>query len=448
MTRPVAKLREVRLGTESYQYRTPIKFGGQTLDRVTILNAWVSLEVLGKTHIGFGSMPLGNVWAWPSRSLSYHETLAAMQDVARHFALDWPALAPVGHPIEILTATESRVFDLAADYQEATRQPERMPDLAALVAIAPLDAALHDGYAKALGRSAYDILGPEFLAGDVSRFLGPEFAGVNWSVAVRNRPVPRLPLYHLVGALDPLTPAEVQHPVGDGRPETLIDWIQTDGLTHLKIKLNGDAHQWDYDRIAAVHAVACRTRPGVRFHYSLDFNERCPDVDALLLLLERLRREQPLAYDWVEYVEQPTSRSQSGYSLHEAARLKPMVVDEGLLHLDSLRAQRDRGYNGVAFKACKGQTNSLLLAVAAAHWGLFRCVQDLTCPGASLIHSAGLAAHLVGVQAIEANARQYVPVANESWLSRHPGCFLVRDGQLQTETLIGPGLSATPVDLS
>ena len=43
---------------------------------------------------------------------------------------------------------------------------------------------------------------------------------------------------------------------------------------------------------------------------------------------------------------------------------------------------------------------------------MFLCVQDLTCPGASLIHSAGLAAHVPGVAAIEANGRQYCPAAN------------------------------------
>jgi len=47
------------------------------------------------------------------------------------------------------------------------------------------------------------------------------------------------------------------------------------------------------------------------------------------------------------------------------------------------------GYTGAARKACKGQTQSLLMAAAAHKFGLFLCVQDLTCPGASLLHSAG-----------------------------------------------------------
>jgi hypothetical protein len=75
---------------------------------------------------------------------------------------------------------------------------------------------------------------------------------------------------------------------------------------------------------------------------------------------------------------------------------------------------------------------------------MFLCVQDLTCVGASLIHSAGLAAHVPGVAAIESNGRQYCPAANEPWAKTHPGIMRITDGTMATETLTGPGLSATP----
>jgi hypothetical protein len=84
----------------------------------------------------------------------------------------------------------------------------------------------------------------------------------------------------------------------------------------------------------------------------------------------------------------------------------------------------------------------LLMAAAAQKHKMFLCVQDLTCPGASLIHSAGLAAHVPGVAAIEANARQYVPEANRPWEDRFPGIFKIRDGLMQTGSLTGPGLGA------
>ena len=104
---------------------------------------------------------------------------------------------------------------------------------------------------------------------------------------------------------------------------------------------------------------------------------------------------------------------------------------------------REMGYTGTALKACKGQAQALLMAAAAQKWKMFLCVQDLTCPGASLIHSAGLAAHVPGVAAIEANARQYVPVANKSWEPKFPGIFVIKDGQMQTGVLNKAGLSAT-----
>jgi hypothetical protein len=105
---------------------------------------------------------------------------------------------------------------------------------------------------------------------------------------------------------------------------------------------------------------------------------------------------------------------------------------------------REMGYTGVALKACKGQSQALLMGAAAQKYKMFLCVQDLTCPGAALIHSAGLAAHVPGASGIEANARQYVPAANQPWEARFPGIFRIKEGTLQTSTLIGPGLGAVP----
>jgi hypothetical protein len=128
--------------------------------------------------------------------------------------------------------------------------------------------------------------------------------------------------------------------------------------------------------------------------------------------------------------------------MHEAAKLKPVVIDESLIDLESLRLAREMGYTGAALKACKGQSQSLLLASAARKYGMFLCVQDLSCPGASLIHSAGLAAHVPGVTAIESNSRQYVPAANQAWGARFPGIFRIRNGTMETGCLTGPGLGA------
>jgi hypothetical protein len=100
------------------------------------------------------------------------------------------------------------------------------------------------------------------------------------------------------------------------------------------------------------------------------------------------------------------------------------------------------GYSGAALKACKGQSQALLMAALGQKRKVFLCVQDLTCPGASLVHSVSLAAHVEPVRAIEANARQYVPAANEGWEKRFPGIFAVKDGIVRTAGIDGPGLGA------
>jgi len=168
-------------------------------------------------------------------------------------------------------------------------------------------------------------------------------------------------------------------------------------------------------------------------------------VEYLIELLNKLRERTPLSFDRVQYVEQPTARdlkSNPQNRMHAAAKLRPVVIDESLTDYESLLLAREMGYTGVALKACKGQSQSLLLGAAARRLGLFLCVQDLTCPGASLIQSASLAAHIPGVSGIEANSRQYCPAANHGWEDRFPGVFQIRAGEMDTSRLCGLGLGA------
>jgi hypothetical protein len=128
--------------------------------------------------------------------------------------------------------------------------------------------------------------------------------------------------------------------------------------------------------------------------------------------------------------------------MFEAARLKPIVIDESLTDLHALKLSREMGYTGAALKACKGQSNMMILAPVMEKNKMFLCVQDLTCPGAALIESASLAAHVPSVRAIEANGRQYVPAANKGWDTRFPGIFHVTDGTMDTSHLNGLGMGA------
>jgi len=449
------RLLDAKIGFADYLYRCPIKFGGRALDRATVLNVELVAETpAGKRAAGFGSMPLGNVWAWPSKTLSYHETLAAMKSLACRIARLLPDFArdEFFHPLDLGRALEQALACESESVVAELALPEPMPRLAALVASSPFDAALHDVFGKVNAFNCYAAYGPDFVSHDLSCYLDSRFAGEHLDRYTLKVPAPLMPLYHLAGALDPLTDADVRAPVRDGLPETLEDWIIRDGLTHVKIKLNGDDLAWDVSRVLAVDQVASRidARSGPRpWRYSLDFNEQCQSVEYLLDFLSRVSRAGQRVFDRVQYIEQPTSRdlrANPENKMHAAARVKPVVIDESLLDYESLLLAADMGYSGVALKACKGQTQSLILAAAAQKLGLFLCVQDLTCTGPSYLHSVSLASRIPGVAAVEGNGRQYCPSGNEGWEGLFPSVFKLANGTIETRVLTGPGLGCVPPD--
>ncbi|MCH5374554.1 MAG: hypothetical protein JJ992_11295, partial [Planctomycetes bacterium] len=233
-------LKRVGTSTKRIDYRVPIKFGGRVVIDVVLLDVLVDIETRdGRRARGHGSMPMGNVWAWPTSVVPGDQTLTAMIQLGERLATATNDYSEAGHPLEITQA-------LSASYpSEADRVvadlgiAEPMPRLAQLVAASPLEAAIHDAYGKALDRNSYDVLGEEFANRDLSAYLTGEFTGEYLDRYTLRVPKPTMPLYHLVGALDALTESDLVKRVDDGLPETLDQWILADGLTHLKIKLAG-----------------------------------------------------------------------------------------------------------------------------------------------------------------------------------------------------------------
>jgi L-alanine-DL-glutamate epimerase-like enolase superfamily enzyme len=443
------RIEDVTYSYEDFRYRTPIKFGGTALDRVTLLNVEVVVRTLaGKTCRGFGSMPMGNVWSFPSKTLTYDQTLAAMKAVVERVATITRGCTEAEHPIDLTMSLEHEYIKAAHAVDAELALADKIPILCTLVCASPFDAALHDAFGKVHGLNCYHTYGRDFMNHDLGHYLGDVFSGESLDRYVSKTPQAKMPLYHLIGALDPLEDKDIAKRLNDGLPETLGEWIRADGLTHLKIKLNGDNLAWDVERVASVDRVAAQTqqeRGVATWWYSLDFNEKCPNVAYLLEFLAQVKARRPDGFARIQYIEQPTARDLKANRqnvMHEASKVRPVVIDESLIDLESILIAREMGYTGVALKACKGQTQSLLMAAAAQKFGMFLCVQDLTCVGASLIHSAGLAAHIPGVAAIESNGRQYCPGANEPWATSHPGIMRISDGTMATETLTGLGLSA------
>jgi len=441
------RIDEIRHSYEDYGYRAPYKFGGRVVDRVTLLNVYCRVTTRnGKSARGFGSMTMGNMWAFPSKTMSYDTTLDAMKALADRIARITSDCNDVGHPLDLNHVLEPAYLKAAADVSSARKLDDPIPKLCTLVVASPFDAAIHDAFGKVHGRNVYATYGPDLLPGDLSRYLGSDFRGERLDRALLPKAQARIPLFHSVGGLDALEDRDVEKPLRDGLPETLPGWIAWSGLVRIKIKLSGEDLAWDAGRVLAIDRIAsaAQAQRGVKdWSYCLDFNERCPDVAYVLDCLRQIRVGSPAGFERILYVEQPTARdlkANRANVMHEAAKLRPVVIDESLTDLESLLLARDMGYTGVALKACKGQSQAMLMAAAAVKYNMFVCVQDLTCPGASLIHSVGISAHVPAVAGIEANARQYVPAANTPWEARFPGIFQVRDGYVRTADIGGPGL--------
>ncbi|MEZ6061260.1 MAG: enolase C-terminal domain-like protein [Planctomycetaceae bacterium] len=441
------RILNVEVSFEPVEFRTPLKFGGRIVDQTSLINAVVTVETRdGHSASGYGSMPVGNVWAWPATDVDSADTERAVKAYAERGGELFASYPEYGHPVEIQYNVAAEFYHLARKVSSACDIAEPVPPLAQLVATSPIDAALHDAFGRVHRANSFDLLTSRFCNVDLSHFLDDQFKGEYLDQYTLRQPTAVLPLYHLVGALDPLTDADVSSRPNDGLPVTLGEWIAADGLTHLKIKLAGDDLKWDLDRVLSVERVAAAAQAArgcQSWAYSCDFNEKCDSAQYVVDFLKQLQKKSPAAFERIQYIEQPTSRdlkAASAIRMHDVAKLKPVVIDEALVDYEALTDCRDLGYSGVALKACKGQTESLLAAAAAQKFGMYLCVQDLTCPGASFLHSCSLAAHIPGVAAVEGNARQYCPGPSARWAKRYPELFDIKDGTVTTAKLCEHGL--------
>jgi L-alanine-DL-glutamate epimerase-like enolase superfamily enzyme len=430
--------------TASFNYRQPMKFGGRVVEDVCVLRTEIEITSAAgkKKGIGIGEMTMGNAWAWPSK-LSSKITLKVLLELANRLAVKVSDAKPTGDPFQVTQQIAEIRNQVVAQLETDFKITGGIPKLAALLASSPLEAAVHDAFSRNLKLNCFDCLSAEFLNQDLSAYLGDEFAGKYPSDYILQKPRQTLPLYHLVGALDPLSSDEIKTRLNDGYPETLEEWLQTDGISHLKLKLAGNTIDWDVGRIVEVTRICESVASERQWKLSFDFNEQCPDEDYVIDLLERIERLSPLSHERLQYIEQPTPRdltTRTEMTVHRISRLRPVVIDESLTDLASLKLARQRGYTGIALKACKGHSECLLMAAAASEYKMFICFQDLTCIGASFLHSAALASRIPKVAAIEGNGRQYCPIGNAAYMKSYAPLFRVRYGTVPTNLLEGVGL--------
>jgi len=426
--------------------RVPLKFGAETLTHVTCARVCMKVQdKQGNVAEGWGETPLSVTWVWPS-TLSYDQRNAALQEFCVILANAWKKFYTTGHAMEIGYAfIERQLPVLLEQFNHKRGDAEPMPWLAALVCCSAFDIALHDAYGVLHELPTYETYNAEYMTADLARYLTPaggttiNFQG-KYPADFLNYPrKEQMPAWHLVGGKDPIDKAELTGAEpDDGYPVLLDDWIRTDGLKCLKVKLRGNDAEWDYDRLLRVGQIGIEN--GADW-LTADFNCTVTDPAYVNDILDKLMIEHPRIYGMILYVEQPFpyELQENQIDVHSVSARKPLFMDESAHDWRLVSLGRTLGWTGVALKTCKTQTGALLTLCWAKAHGMTLMVQDLTNPMLAQIPHCLLAAHAGTIMGVETNAMQFYPEASKPEEKVHPGVYKRRNGMVDLSTIQGPG---------
>ncbi|MEM7147432.1 MAG: hypothetical protein AAF591_20115 [Verrucomicrobiota bacterium] len=446
--------------------RVPLKFGAQVLERVICARARVRVRRLsdGWEKLGIGETPLSVPWVWPGGDLSYGEKERAMVGFCELIAERLPGAGLSGHAMELgYDFIEEVLPELVEAFSGDLPEGAELPELAALVCFSLFDLAIHDGYGVVHGVKTYETYTGEWMERDLADFVdvAKDMRGGDLSFAgkypgdflVAAPADGRIPVWHLVGGLDALEKEDLTgdasvtldpdapggaKPPDDGYPFYLRDWIRTDGLKCLKVKLRGNDEGWDYERLVKIGRIAAEE--GVDW-LSTDFNCTVTDPEYVNGILDRLKGEERGTWDKILYVEQPFPYDLEANRIEvgSVSERKPLFLDESAHDWRYVRLGRELGWTGVALKTCKTQTGALLsLCWAKAH-GMDLMVQDLTNPMLAQVPHVLLGAHAGTIMGVESNGMQFYPEASVREAAVHPGLYRRREGVLDFSTLEGAG---------
>jgi L-alanine-DL-glutamate epimerase-like enolase superfamily enzyme len=427
--------------------RVPLKFGSEVLTSVTCARVSVSVERRdGHFGKGWGETPLSVQWVWPSTT-SYDDRHLALQEFSEILLQKCKTHSGFGHALEL---GHSFVFEQLPTFLNEYNQSERkglepLPWLGALVCASAFDLALHDAYGITNDLPTYQCYDFPYLNLDLSHFIEPKdgnsisFAGKTPSDFLVLDPGDQIPVWHLVGGLDPLSELECTgNEPQDGYPIHLEEWIERDGLNCLKIKLRGNDSHWDYSRLVAIGKIAKEMNVD---YLTTDFNCTVTDPHYVNQILDQLKIKDSRTWDKIIYVEQPFpyDLEKYGIKVHSLSERKPLFMDESAHDWKHVRLGLELGWTGVALKTCKTQTGALLsLCWAKAH-GMDLMVQDLTNPMLAQIPHVLLGAHAGTIMGVESNGMQFYPEASKKEAFIHPGIYERRNGMLDLSTIKGPG---------
>jgi L-alanine-DL-glutamate epimerase-like enolase superfamily enzyme len=412
---------DAKIAFATQPFARALQLSSGVIATITEAQASVTVRANGIEAQGKGSIYLSDLWAWPESPLSHEERDRILRAYCKRIAArlcDWCDGEP-SHPLELGLRL----------HRALEEEPNELPTLARAMCGSPFDAAIHDACGKALRCCAFDFYRETQPIPAADRLFPQDGACAAIGRLLRP-PHDVLDAWLVVGAHDSLQ-------------DIILPEIFKHGYRCFKLKLTGRDIEADIARTREVfHAVRTFVESP---RLSGDSNEANSDASSVLEYLRLLQERDSAAFAALEYLEQPTSRDiwRNAYNWRDVAKLKPVLLDEGLTDFESMEEAVRQGWSGFALKTCKGHSFALIAAAWAHERGLKLALQDLTNPGLAAIHSFLFAAHVPTCNGVEINSPQFTPAANMPWLPRLSGLFEPGQGVHHLAETRPPGLGST-----
>lgn len=460
MTAPTFRVIAIELYERPVTLRIPFRFGAATVTHApqVFVRAHIRLDGASTRADAHGAAAELMIPKWFDKSAqkSNDENVADLR----------MALMNASHAYTGESASRTAFGHSAAHYHSLLNVGQTL-GLNALVAnYGPslVDRAILDALCRALGVS-FNVAIRDNAAG-IDESLTADLAGFDLGRFLRRlEPCARVAARHTVGMLDPIDVGDVGDGVGDGLPETLEQVIAAYGNRYFKLKLGGNPDA-DVHRLSKIAAVLDRLP---QYTVTLDGNEQFADVAAIVEFWRKVATNASLARLAAAtlYLEQPLPRALAlETDVSEAARSKPLLIDESDATLEAFPAARALAYSGVSSKSCKGFYKSLLNAARCKLWNnstsqrYFLSAEDLTTQAGLAVQQDLALASLLGLTHVERNGHHYVNgfvgqgadgAEQQRFLSAHPDLYdtshgsvrlTIRAGSIALGSLDVPGFAS------
>jgi len=345
------RVHRIRLFRKNLRTRMPFRYGIATMVDVPHIFLDLEMEDSSGRHHGISADHLPPKWFTKNPDRDPIEEVDEMLEVIRH-AIERAQGREAATPFDFW-------WDLYQD-QSAWALSGNLPALLANFGVTLVERALIDAWCRGHNLTFSESVRRNGLGIKLGH-IHPELNGLHPGDELPGTPLHAIHARHTVGLTDPLRDTEI--PTGsalnDGLPQSLEACIRFYGLTHFKLKVEGNAER-DHRRLRAIAGVLDKKCPN-GYAASLDGNESFPDASEFASFWDGLHADPKLSglLERLLFIEQPLHRDITLQTaipdLSQPGRtLCPVIIDESDAELSSLPHALELGYAGTSHKNCKG----------------------------------------------------------------------------------------------